>query len=161
MIIFCCPPVGGPMANTMTLYIVTIFTKTLDTNKCDWVLESWPNLSISLAQLIATLIHYLCTVALTVLADWSAFLKLALPTIWSHNWDNSALQDGRYGSDIHPCVSETSKTSTYVPNSPIGMYNLLLTAHLPPPPTPPFPPAPLIRIIQLLYYLHICNCLMM
>ena len=37
--------------------------------------------SILLAQLIATLIHYPCTVALAGLADWSAFLGLILPTM--------------------------------------------------------------------------------
>ena len=31
--------------------------------------------SILLSQLIATLIHYLCTVVLLGLADWSTFLK--------------------------------------------------------------------------------------
>ena len=35
--------------------------------------------SILLAQLITTLIHCPCTVALTGLADWSAFLELVLP----------------------------------------------------------------------------------
>ena len=34
---------------------------------------------ILLVQLIATLIHYPCTVALIGLADWSAFLELVLP----------------------------------------------------------------------------------
>ena len=37
--------------------------------------------SISLAQLMDTLIHYPCTVALPGLADWSAFLELVLPTM--------------------------------------------------------------------------------
>ena len=36
---------------------------------------------ILLPQLIATLIHYPYTVALVGLADWSAFLKLVLPTM--------------------------------------------------------------------------------
>ena len=38
---------------------------------------------ILLAQLVDTLIHYPCTVALPGLADWSvwAFLELALPTM--------------------------------------------------------------------------------
>ena len=36
--------------------------------------------SILLAQLIATLIHYPYTVALTGLVDWSAFLELVLLT---------------------------------------------------------------------------------
>ena len=34
-----------------------------------------------MAQLIATLIHYPCTVTLTTLADWSAFLELVLLTM--------------------------------------------------------------------------------
>ena len=34
---------------------------------------------ILLAQLIATLIHYPCTVALPDLADWSAFLEQIFP----------------------------------------------------------------------------------
>ena len=37
--------------------------------------------SILLAHLIDTLIHCLCTVALTGLADWSTFLELVLPTM--------------------------------------------------------------------------------
>ena len=41
-----------------------------------------------LAQLIATLIHYPCTVAIPGLAAWSAFLEQILPTMWSHDWDN-------------------------------------------------------------------------
>ena len=36
---------------------------------------------IFLAQLIATLIHYPCTVAILGLADWSAFLQWILPTM--------------------------------------------------------------------------------
>ena len=42
--------------------------------------------SILLAQLITILIHYLCTIALTVLADWSTFLELVFPSMGSHNW---------------------------------------------------------------------------
>ena len=34
-----------------------------------------------LVQLIATLIHYPCTVVLMGLVDWSAFLELVLPTM--------------------------------------------------------------------------------
>ena len=67
--------------------------------------------SISLAQLIATLIHYLCTVAFIGLADWSAFLEQVLLSMQRHEWDNGPIwraQDGKYGSDIHPCVSEMS-----------------------------------------------------
>ena len=38
-----------------------------------------------LAQLIATLIHYPCTVAIPGLADWFAFLERILPTMSSHD----------------------------------------------------------------------------
>ena len=55
-----------------------------------WTEMSHLAYSISLAQLIVTLTHCLCTVALTGLADWSAFLKLVLLTMWSHNWDSEA-----------------------------------------------------------------------
>ena len=41
-----------------------------------------------LPQLIATLIHYLCTVALPGLADWSAFLEWVLLIMKSLNLDN-------------------------------------------------------------------------
>ena len=42
--------------------------------------------STLLPQLIATLIHYLCTVALPGLADWSAFLEMAIATnIFTYN----------------------------------------------------------------------------
>ena len=36
---------------------------------------------ILLDQLIATLVHYLCTVALMGLDDWFAFLELVLPNM--------------------------------------------------------------------------------
>ena len=50
---------------------------------CDWILENLLDLaySILLVQLIATLTHYPYTVALTGLADWSAFLELVLLTM--------------------------------------------------------------------------------
>ena len=56
-------------------------------HKCDWILENRPKYishlayCIILLQLIATLIHYLCIVALTGLASWSAFPELVLPTM--------------------------------------------------------------------------------
>ena len=62
-----------------------------------------------LAQLIATLIHYQCTVALMGLlvcfsrAGFADHVKLRL-----RQWDPWRVLDGRYGSDIHPCVGETS-----------------------------------------------------
>ena len=34
-----------------------------------------------LAQLLATFVHYPCTVVLMGFVDWSAFLQLALPTM--------------------------------------------------------------------------------
>ena len=64
-----------------------------------------------LAQLIATLIHYPCTVAIPGLAVWSAFLEwILLDHVKSRlrQWDPWRALDGRYGSDIHPCVSEMS-----------------------------------------------------
>ena len=67
--------------------------------------------SILLAQLIATLIHYPCTVALPGLADWSAFLERVFANhvkLLLRQWGPWRVLDGRYGSDIHPCVSETS-----------------------------------------------------
>ena len=93
-----------------------------------------------LAQLIATLIHYQCTVALMGLlvcfsrAGFADHVKLRL-----RQWDPWRVLDGRYGSDIHPCVGETSlkalqsclglrMTSTFgliaTPNSPIGRYTI-------------------------------------
>ena len=70
--------------------------------------------SILLAQLIASLIHYPCTVALTGLTDWSAFLELILQLckITTETMGPWRALDGRYGSDIHPCVSETSYRSS-------------------------------------------------
>ena len=66
---------------------------------------------ILLAHLTATLIDYPCTVVLMGLVDWSAFsgagsadyVKLQL-----RQWGPWRALDGRYGSDIHPCVSEAS-----------------------------------------------------
>ena len=62
--------------------------------------------SILLAQLIPTLKHYPCTVALPGLADWFPFLGWVFV-----NHVKSPLRQcgpwrtlyGRYGSDIHPC----------------------------------------------------------
>ena len=45
---------------------------------------------ILLAQLIATLIHYPCTVALPGLVGWSAFLELVLSTMLNHDLYNRA-----------------------------------------------------------------------
>ena len=64
-----------------------------------------------LAQLIATLIHYPCTVAIPGLAACFAFLERILPDHVKprlRQWDPWRELDGRYGSDIHPCVGETS-----------------------------------------------------
>ena len=64
-----------------------------------------------LAQLIATLIHYPCTVALPGLADWSAFLYRAgfanYVKSQLRQWGPWRALDGRYGSNIHPCIRET------------------------------------------------------
>ena len=46
--------------------------------------------SILLAQLIATLIHYPCTVVLPGLADWSVFLEWVKLIMLSHDLDNGA-----------------------------------------------------------------------
>ena len=62
--------------------------------------------SILLAQLIPTRIHYPCTVALIGLAEWSAFLELVFPAMWSHVWDNGAHgwhQMGGIGLIFTPC----------------------------------------------------------
>ena len=53
-----------------------------------------------------TLHLYLRTVALPGLADWSAFADHVKSQLRQRGpWRTL---DGRYGSDIHPCVSETS-----------------------------------------------------
>ena len=86
---------------------------------------------------------------------------------WLRQWDPWRALDGRYGSDIHPCVGETSLKAPQscihpcvgemslkalqacqglwpallgliaTPNSPIGRYNQPRASHPPPPPTPP------------------------
>ena len=74
---------------------------------------------------------------------------------WLRQWDLWRALDGRYGSDIHPCVGETSLKAFQsclglwlallgliaTPNSPIGRYNYITRLRLPirplyPPPTP-------------------------
>ena len=69
-------------------------------------------------------------------------------------WDPWRALDGRYGSDIHPCVGETSLKALQsclalwlallgliaTPNSPIGRYNPPPASHPSPPPTPHPPP---------------------
>ena len=55
------PPVIKPSASTSIHDI------------CGWILET--DRIVTLAQLIATLIHYPFTVALPGLADWSVFLE--------------------------------------------------------------------------------------
>ena len=72
-------------------------------------------------------------------------------------WDPWRALYGRCGSDIYPCVGETSLKALQsclglwlallgliaTPNSPIGRYNRPLASHPPPPPTPPpLPPTP-------------------
>ena len=72
-------------------------------------------------------------------------------------WDPWRVLDGRYGSDIHPCVGETSLKALQLclglwlallgliatPNSPIGWCNPPPASHPPPPPTYPLhPPIP-------------------
>ena len=80
------------------------------------LIEMWYlTYSILFPQLIAMLIHYPCTVALPSLADWmSAFLDLECICFddhvkwWLRQWGSWRALDGRYGSDIHPWVSEAS-----------------------------------------------------
>ena len=118
-----------------------------------------------LAQLIATLIHYPCTVAIPGLAAWSAFLEQIFPTMWSHDWHNGTdprrALDGRYAWVWYSPLSVlmTSVTSPRpfqacqglwlallgliaTPNSPIGRNNPPPASHPPPPPTPPTHPTP-------------------
>ena len=94
-------------------------------------------------------------------------------------WSPWRTLDGRYGSDIHPCVGETSLKALQsclslwlallgliaTPNSPTGWYNLPLASHPPLPPTSPssHPPTPLYVqsvIVQWLwkYVLKIQQC---
>ena len=65
-----------------------------------------------LVQLIAIFIHYPCTVAIPGLAAWSVCISRVdfAEHVKSRlrQWDPWRALDGRYGSDIHPCVSETS-----------------------------------------------------
>ena len=81
---------------TVIHQLMCLHTKKPDINHKMWLDIGRPTklshlaYSILLAQLIATLIHYPCTVALTGLADWSAFLELVLPSMWSHDWDSGA-----------------------------------------------------------------------
>ena len=112
--------------------------------------------SILLAQLIATLIHYPCTVALTGLTDWSAFLKTVLLTIWSHIWDNGAHQGHHMGGMGliftpvlvtrllgHPGLSGLMTSTSWnmePPNSPVGSFNPPSAFHPPQPLTPPLLP---------------------
>ena len=70
-------------------------------------------------------------------------------------WDPWRALDGRYGSDIHPCVGETSLKALQsclglwlallgliaTPNSPVGRCNPPPASHPPHPPS--HPPAPL------------------
>ena len=116
--------------------------------------------SILLAQLIPTLIHYSCTVALAGLADWSAFLGLVLLTMSIHVWDNGAHgghQMGGFGVIFTPVLVTCllghpglprlmTRTLGHMelPNSPVGSFNPPPAAHPPPPPTlpPSRPPTP-------------------
>ena len=98
--------------------------------------------------IIATLIHYLCTVALTGLAGWSTFLEqIFKPQL--RLWDLWRAPDGRYRLDIHPSVSETSlRPSRLVWAALLGLINtpnsvvLEGITHLQLPIYPYFPPHP-------------------
>ena len=83
---------------------------------------------------------------------------------WLRQWNPRRALDGRYGSDIHPCVGEMSLKALQsclglwlvllgliaTPNSPIGRYGLPPASHPPRPLHPPTPPPahPLIRAIH-------------
>ena len=108
-----------------------------------------------LTQLIATIMHC-CIVGLSWLvcfsrADFADHVKSRL-----RQWDLWRALDGRYGSEIHPCVGETSFKALQSclglwltllglianPNSPVGKHNPPPASHSPPPPTPPPPTRP-------------------
>ena len=83
---------------------------------------------------------------------------------WLRQWSPWRALDGRYGSDIHPCVSEVSLEALQVclglvvlgliaiPNSCIRGYNAPPTSHLLPPPTPPPSTCPPPYMCNLWYY---------
>ena len=80
----------------------------IKTPVCDWIMENRPKCHTwpipLLAQLIATLIHCPCTVALTSLAcfpkaGFADHMKSRLA-----QWGSWRAPDSRYGSDIHPVL---------------------------------------------------------
>ena len=112
-------------------------------------------------QLIATLIHYPCTVALMGRADWSAFLELVCQPCKVMTETMGLMEGTRW--EVAMGLIFTCKTSlkalqsclglwlallglVATPNSPIGRYNLLPASHpLPsthPTPLPSHPPNP-------------------
>ena len=108
--------------------------------------------SVLLAQLIATLIHYPCTVVLMGLVDWSAFLELVLPTMSSYDrqWRPWRALDGRHGLIFTPVLARHLLKALQAclglwivvlepiatTNGPVGSFNPPPAAHSPPPPTP-------------------------
>ena len=106
---------------------------------------------ILLAQLIATLMHC-CIAGLSWLVCFSRAGFANRVKSQLRQWDPWRALDGSYGSDIHPCVGETSLKALQsclglwlallgliaTPNSPIARCNLPPASHPPhPPPTPP------------------------
>ena len=108
-----------------------------------------------LAQLIATLIHYhaihCCINGLSWLVCFSRHGFADRVKSQLRQWDPWRALDGRYGSDIHPCVGETSLRALRsclglwlallgliaTPNSPVGRCNPPPASHPPHPPPPP------------------------
>ena len=137
---------------------------------CDWILENWPCTHIWPIAFIGpanshthTLPVYCCINGLSWLvcfsrAGFADHVKSRL-----RQWDPWRALDGRHGSDIHPCVSETSVKVLQsclglwpalhgliaTPNSPIGGFNPPPASH---PPTPPPPGRPSPYTGNLWYY---------
>ena len=80
---------------------------------CDWILENWPKCYTRPTTLAntATLIYYLCKVALPGLANWSTFSRASFANhvkLRLRHWGLQGAPDGRYGSKTGPSVSEIS-----------------------------------------------------
>ena len=115
---------------------------------------------ILLAQLIAILIHYPSMHCFIDGLSWLVYFSGAgfanYVKSWLRQWGPWRALDGRYGSHIHPCVSEASLKALQAclglwlvvlgliatPNSPIRKYNPPSASHSSSPPTPPPPTCP-------------------
>ena len=96
------------------LYVRTI-PYILYVHICDWILETDRNVTLGQLHFLGpanshthTLSIHCCNTRLSCLvcfsrADFADHVKPRL-----RQWDPWRALDGRYGSDIHPCVSETS-----------------------------------------------------